>query len=446
MPQKGNPQKSPLFQSLITSTDMTGPYCSKWQRRDSSGISQNEGNKPPTKNLAASIANFRMHFRVESTWSHSKAWNHGMWNLTMTMEDCQVHHGTAVLQIRTPSCTTWFLTAPSIIPQSASLQHLLLECSSNKSSKKRWKWPPLTNGTKDWHQPMSQACRTQHGQRHTNLQSDTANTTHLTKILAVNHKQLSGNIIDPLFLWYLWVDSVKAEPQWEKHPIVSDKSFVTSEKTILGFYFIAKMAHILCHLFAYAHNLLSSRLPSGRTRNLLLPHLPGAWQGRLGPYPICMHWDTPQKMTVLQKFYLIFVPEQHFLWSVPGRYGWALVLPICQLLLDVLCGTTIEPPDKWLVFIVQTDLHHNHWLVLKAWVSTCCSSAWLFYGLLSMHSVVQKLPSNSTEIKNCSKTWCQQCRLYKTHVVVIKRSHYLLKELLVMVWQQTSNALKLRER
>jgi hypothetical protein len=23
-------------------------------------------------------------------------------------------------------------------------------------------------------------------------------------------------------------------------------------------------------------------------------------------------WDTPQKMTVLQKFYLIFVPERHF--------------------------------------------------------------------------------------------------------------------------------------
>jgi hypothetical protein len=32
----------------------------------------------------------------------------------------------------------------------------------------------------------------------------------------------------------------------------------------------------------------------------------------------------------------------------------------------------------------------------------------------------------------------QQRRLYKTHVVVVKRSHYLLKELLVMVRQQTS--------
>jgi hypothetical protein len=39
-----------------------------------------------------------------------------------------------------------------------------------------------------------------------------ANTTHLTKILAVNCKQLSSEIIDPLFLWYLHVGSVKAEP------------------------------------------------------------------------------------------------------------------------------------------------------------------------------------------------------------------------------------------
>ncbi len=55
-----------------------------------------------------------------------------------------------------------------------------------------------------------------------------------------------------------------------------------------------------------------------------------------------------------------------------------------------------------------------------------------------MCSVVQKLPWNSTEIKNCSETWCQQRGRYKTHVVVVKKSHYLLKELLVMVRQQTS--------
>jgi hypothetical protein len=44
-----------------------------------------------------------------------------------------------------------------------------------------------------------------------------ANMTHLTKIL-VNHKLLSNDIIDPLFLWYLQVGSVKAEPQWAKYP------------------------------------------------------------------------------------------------------------------------------------------------------------------------------------------------------------------------------------
>jgi hypothetical protein len=71
-----------------------------------------------------------------------------------------------------------------------------------------------------------------------------ANTTHSTKILAVNRKQLSSNIIDPLFLWYLQVGSVKAEPQWEKYPNLSVRSFMTSEKPILGFSFVAKMIHI----------------------------------------------------------------------------------------------------------------------------------------------------------------------------------------------------------
>jgi hypothetical protein len=71
-----------------------------------------------------------------------------------------------------------------------------------------------------------------------------ANTTHSTKILAVNCKQLSSDIIDPLFLWYLWVGSVKAEPQWEKYPNLSVRSFVTSKKPILRFYFVAKTVHI----------------------------------------------------------------------------------------------------------------------------------------------------------------------------------------------------------
>jgi hypothetical protein len=48
-------------------------------------------------------------------WSHNKAQNHGMWNSTATTEDRQVHDGAAVLQIETPSYTTLFLRAPSII-------------------------------------------------------------------------------------------------------------------------------------------------------------------------------------------------------------------------------------------------------------------------------------------------------------------------------------------
>jgi hypothetical protein len=66
----------------------------------------------------------------------------------------------------------------------------------------------------------------------------------MAKILAVNHKQLSSDIIDPIFLWYLQVGSVKAEPQWAKYPNPCLRSFVTSKKPILGFYFIAKMVHI----------------------------------------------------------------------------------------------------------------------------------------------------------------------------------------------------------
>jgi hypothetical protein len=59
--------------------------------------------------------------------------------------------------------------------------------------------------------------------------------THSTKISAVNCKQLSNDVIDPLFLWYLWVGSVEAEPLWPKYPNLSVRSFVTSEKLILEF-------------------------------------------------------------------------------------------------------------------------------------------------------------------------------------------------------------------
>jgi hypothetical protein len=62
-----------------------------------------------------------------------------------------------------------------------------------------------------------------------------ANMTHSTKILAINHKQLSSDITDLLFLWYLWVGSVKAEPQWAKYPNLSVTSFVRSKKQTLEF-------------------------------------------------------------------------------------------------------------------------------------------------------------------------------------------------------------------
>jgi hypothetical protein len=42
----------------------------------------------------------------------------------------------------------------------------------------------------------------------------------------------------------LRVGSVKVEPQWEKYPNLSVRSFVTSKKPILGFYFVTKTVHI----------------------------------------------------------------------------------------------------------------------------------------------------------------------------------------------------------
>jgi hypothetical protein len=80
-----------------------------------------------------------------------------------------------------------------------------------------------------------------------------ANMTHLTKILAVNHKQLSNNIIDLPFLWFLQVSSVKVEPQWPKYPNLSITSFVTSKKQILEFYSVMKMVH--SGKFAQSFNL-----------------------------------------------------------------------------------------------------------------------------------------------------------------------------------------------
>jgi hypothetical protein len=104
-----------------------------------------------------------------------------------------------------------------------------------------------------------------------------ANMTHLTKILAVNHKQLSNDIIDPLFLWYLWVCS---SSRWSHsgQSIQIVKSFVTSENWFWN---------LMCHKNSTVHRspfclcsqLLSSWLPLGHAYNLCCCH---TWQGRQG--------------------------------------------------------------------------------------------------------------------------------------------------------------------
>jgi hypothetical protein len=100
-------------------------------------------------------------------------------------------------------------------------------------------------GGKDHHQGM--AAKTDSNQCHRCVTDNmakliqisrmaSANITHSTKILAVHHKQLSNDIIDPLFLWYLWVSrSAKAEPQWAKYPNLSVRSFMRSKNLILEF-------------------------------------------------------------------------------------------------------------------------------------------------------------------------------------------------------------------
>jgi hypothetical protein len=65
--------------------------------------------------------------------------------------------------------------------------------------------------------------------------------THSTKILAVNCKQLSNNIIDPYFYGtYGLAVSSKMEPQWAKYPNPCVRSFMRSEKLISEFYSVAR--------------------------------------------------------------------------------------------------------------------------------------------------------------------------------------------------------------
>jgi hypothetical protein len=82
---------------------------------------------------------------------------------------------------------------------------------------------------------------------------------HSTKILAVNCKQLSNDSIDPLFLWYLWVSSVKAEPQWAKYPNFSHRHLMRSEKPILEFLSVVKQAKP-CTVASYLHHLFACTL------------------------------------------------------------------------------------------------------------------------------------------------------------------------------------------
>ncbi len=142
-------------------------------------------------------------------WSHNKAWNHGMWNSIMRMADHQVHHwrffGSANLNTQLHN----IISHSAITPKTIS--HFTVPLIGS--------YQMLINakiGRKDHHWQMAARADTNQGCRHAaydmakSIQISrvaSANMTHLTKILVVNHKQLSNNIIDPLFLWYLWVSS-----------------------------------------------------------------------------------------------------------------------------------------------------------------------------------------------------------------------------------------------
>ena len=160
-------------------------------------------------------------------WSHNKAWNHGMWNSTARMADCQVHQ---------PQCC------------SSANQNTKHSSNNHFTGPPIWPYQMSINaniGGKDHHQGM--AAKTDSNQCHRCVTDNmakliqisrmtSANITHSTKILAVHHKPLSNDIIDPLFLWYLWVSrSAKAEPQWAKYPNLSVTSFVRSKKQTLEF-------------------------------------------------------------------------------------------------------------------------------------------------------------------------------------------------------------------
>jgi hypothetical protein len=126
------------------------------------------------------------------------------------MADHQVHHGAAVLQIGTPSCT---ISHGAITPQ--TINHFTASASDqtipNVDECKKWQKRTTIN---EWQQELT--ATNVAGVSHMMAKSIQiarvmpANMTHSTKILAVNGKQLSNDIIDPLFLWYLEVYSRSA--------------------------------------------------------------------------------------------------------------------------------------------------------------------------------------------------------------------------------------------
>jgi hypothetical protein len=138
---------------------------------------------------------------------------------------------------------SWCRHSPNIQPLHSTSHWTVMTVNKRK----KWrKWPPYTNGTKDWLPDTNQCHRHVPYDMAKSIQISrvtSANTMHSTKISAVNCrycKQLSNDVIDPLFSWYLWVGSVKAESQWAKYPNLSVRSFVTSKKPILEFYSVVK--------------------------------------------------------------------------------------------------------------------------------------------------------------------------------------------------------------
>ncbi len=76
----------------------------------------------------------------------------------------------------------------------------------HSTSHQTWKGPSLTSGGKSWHQPTLQACcrwcvADDMAKSIQIARVTSSNPTHSAKISAVNCKQLSNNIIDPLLFY-----------------------------------------------------------------------------------------------------------------------------------------------------------------------------------------------------------------------------------------------------